>query len=248
MSRSFSQRTLARARETIRALLGGASRAARPERVHFGSLRRLEPVSREFGFDRGLPVDRYYIEAFLGRHAADVRGRVLEVGDDAYTRRFGDGRVTRRDVLHVDAGNPQATIVADLATGDAIPGDAFDCVILTQTLHLVYDVRAALATLRRILRPGGTLLATFPGLSQLSCDVWRDTWYWGFTTRAARRLFAEAFPDTEVEIEAHGNVLAATAFLQGIASEELERFELDHRDPAYELLITARVRTPGGAP
>ena len=242
MSKSFRKRALARVREAIAAMRGGP----RVERVDFGNLRRLEPVSRHFGFDRGLPVDRYYIEAFLGRHAADVRGRVLEVGDDAYTRRFGDGRVTRRDVLHVDAKDPNATIVADLAAGDAIPGAAFDCVILTQTLHLVYDVRAALATLRRILRPGGTLLATFPGLSQLPYDVWRDTWYWGFTTRAARRLFAEAFPDAEIEIESHGNVLAATAFLQGIATEELERFELDHRDPSYELLITARVRTPGG--
>jgi SAM-dependent methyltransferase len=242
MKKSFSKRALARAREAITAMTGGP----RLKRVDFGSLRRLEPVSRHFGFDRGLPVDRYYIEAVLARHAADVRGRVLEVGDDAYTKRFGDGRVTRRDVLHVDGKDPNATIVADLATGDAIPGAAFDCVILTQTLHLVYDVRAALATLRRILRPGGTLLATFPGLSQLSCDVWRDTWYWGFTTRAARRLFAEAFPDAEVEIESHGNVLASIAFLQGIATEELERFELDHRDPSYELLITARVRTPGG--
>jgi SAM-dependent methyltransferase len=215
-----------------------------PGRVRFGSLRRLEPMSREFGFDRGLPVDRYYIEAFLARHAADVHGRVLEVGDDAYTRRFGGDRVTTRDVLHVDPANPHATIVADLAAGDAIPSAAFDCVILTQTLHLLYDVPAGLATLRRILRPGGTLLATFPGLSQLSCDVWRETWYWGFTTLAARRLFADAFPDAAIEIEAHGNVLAATAFLHGIATEELERSELDHRDPTYELLITARVRIP----
>ena len=215
-----------------------------PGRVRFGSLRRLEPMSREFGFDRGTPVDRYYIEAFLARHGSDVRGRVLEVGDDAYTRRFGGERVTKRDVLHVDAANPHATIVADLAIGDGIPSDTFDCVILTQTLHLLYDVPAALTTLRRILRPGGTLLATFPGLSQLSCDVWRETWYWGFTTLAARRLFAEAFPDAEIEIEAHGNVLASIAFLHGIATEELERSELDHRDPAYELLLTARVRVP----
>ena len=49
----------------------------------------LEPVSRSFGFDRGTPVDRRYIEQFLARHAAAIRGDVLEVGDDGYTRRFG---------------------------------------------------------------------------------------------------------------------------------------------------------------
>jgi len=166
------------------------------------------------------------------------------VGDDAYTRRFGDGQVTTRDVLHVTPGNPQATIVADLADAAHIPSDTFDCVILTQTLHLVYDVRAALATLARILRPGGTLLATFPGLSQLSCDTWRDTWYWGFTSLAARRLFAEAFPGADVAVEAYGNVLATSAFLHGLATHELTREELDHRDPSYEMLITARVVKP----
>jgi len=117
----------------------------------FGSRHTVHPASREFGFDRGTPIDRHYIERFLERHARDIRGRVLEVGDDAYTRRFGDGQVTTRDVLHVTPGNPQATIVADLADAAHIPSDAFDCVILTQTLHLVYDVRAALATLAVLL-------------------------------------------------------------------------------------------------
>src|SRR4030095_11774680 len=106
--------------------------------------------------------------------------------------RFGDCQVTTRDVLHVTPGNPQATIVADLAGASHIPPDTFDFVILTQHPPLVFAVRAALATLARIIRPGGTLLATFPGLSQLSCDTWRDTWYWGFTTRGALRLVAEA--------------------------------------------------------
>ena len=135
--------------------------------ARFGNLRRVVPISRYFGFDRGQPVDRHYVERFLARHAADVRGRVLEVGDDSYTRQFGGDRVTVRDVLHVNEHNPQATIVDDLASGERIPSDAFDCVILTQTLHLVYDIQAAVRTLHRILKPGGVLLLTVPGISQL---------------------------------------------------------------------------------
>jgi glycosyltransferase involved in cell wall biosynthesis len=254
------ERALARYRHPLRTRLEDGARAA-VRRVRgwrrrvgggdtlptLGGRRSLEPASREFGFDRGVPIDRHYIERFLDRHASDIRGRVLEVGDDSYTRRFGDGRVTRRDVLHVTPGNAQATIVADLASADHIPSDSFDCVILTQTLHLVYDVRAALATLARIIKPGGTLLATFPGLSQLSCDTWRDTWYWGFTTLAARRMFAEAFPAADVAIEAYGNVLATSAFLYGLAAHELTAAELDHRDPSYEMLITVRVVKGGGS-
>jgi SAM-dependent methyltransferase len=197
-------------------------------------------MSQSFGFNRGQPIDRYYIEHFLARHANDVRGRVLEIGDDLYTRRFGGDRVTTRDVLHVTQGNPGATIVGDLTCADHIPCDAFDCVILTQTLHLIYDVRAALNTLYRILKPGGVLLATFPGISQIDHYEWGNTWYWGFTTRSARRLFLEAFQADNVAVEAHGNVLAAIAFLHGLAVEEMRVEELDYRDRDYELLITAR--------
>jgi hypothetical protein len=50
--------------------------------VDFGDLRRVRPISRAFALDRGLPVDRHYIEHFLAAHAADIRGRVLEIGDD----------------------------------------------------------------------------------------------------------------------------------------------------------------------
>ncbi|HKP11992.1 MAG TPA: glycosyltransferase [Blastocatellia bacterium] len=208
--------------------------------VNFGDLRRLTPMSRVFGFDRGTPVDRYYIEDFLARNADRVRGRVLEVGDDSYTRRFGGERVTHRDVLHVSEDNPQATVIADLASADHVPSDTFDCIILTQTLHLIYDVRAALATLRRILKPGGVLLTTFPGITQIDHFDWGGSWYWAFTALSARRLFGEVFPAASLQVETRGNVLAATAFLQGIALEELRKDELDYNDPDYQVIITVR--------
>ncbi|MUL38742.1 glycosyltransferase [Gloeocapsopsis dulcis] len=212
--------------------------------VRFGNLRRVTPISREFGFDRGLPVDRYYIENFLARYANDIRGRVLEIGDNSYTRKFGGDRVTKSDVLHVAETNSEATIFADLTCAEHIPSDTFDCFILTQTLHLIYDVRAALKTLYRILKPGGVVLATFPGISQISNDEWGDSWYWSFTSLSAQRLFEEVFSSANVKVETHGNVLAATAFLQGLATEELRQEELDYRDRSYEVIITVRAMKP----
>jgi len=214
--------------------------------VRFGSLRRLTPISRSFGYDRGRPVDRYYIERFLALHASDVRGRVLEIADNTYTRRFGGDRVTQSEVLHAAPGNPQATLVGDLTCADDLPSDSFDCIILTQTLPFIYDVRAAIKTVYRILKPGGVLLATFPGVShQISrhdMDRWGD--YWRFTTLSARRLFEEVFPPSNAEIEAHGNVLVAIASLHGLAAEELRQKELDYRDPDYEVSITVRAVKP----
>ena len=211
-----------------------------PGRVAFGDLRRTRPIDAYFGWDRGQPIDRYYIERFLASHGADVRGRVLEIGDATYTRRFGGDRVTRSDVLHVDPDAPEATIVADLADGAEIPADAFDCIILTQTLHLIFDVPAAVATLQRILAPGGVVLATVPGISQVDRGEWSDTWYWSFTAPAARRMFETQFAANDVTIEQHGSVLSAVALLEGLASHELTEDELSVDDDAYPVFVGIR--------
>lgn len=210
--------------------------------VRFGSLRRQEPFDRNYGYGRGRPIDRYYIERFLAGHAADIRGRVLEIGDATYTQTFGRTEVTSVDVLDISPDNPDATIVADLVSATSIPSNQFDCIILAETLQLIFDVRAALQTLDRILKPGGVLLATFPGISQFTRkDAASWTYYWGFTSHSARRLFGEAFPGADIRIQAFGNVLAASAFLFGLCDRDLHRRELDHIDPDYELEITARV-------
>jgi len=206
----------------------------------FGSFRRIAPVSRQFGYDRGLPIDRYYIENWLGRRALDVRGSVLEAGDDSYTRRFGGDRVDSRHVLHLFSGTGGATLVADLSDGARLPSGAFDCVILVQTLHLVYEVRTAIRTIHRILRPDGVLLATFPGISQRSDDEWAAYWCWSFTPLSAGKLFAEVFEPGAVTVESHGNVLAAVSFLEGLAAAELSPEELKANDPAYPLVVAVR--------
>ncbi len=216
--------------------------------IDFGSFRRLTPISRDFGCDRGRPIDRYYIESFLERHSADIHGRVLEVGENTYTRMFGGDRVTISDMLHVTEGEPRATIIADIAAANHIPSDAFDCVIFTQTLQLIYDLRAGIETLHRILKPGGVLLATFPGITQSYDHEWKSTWYWNLTEVSARRLFEEGFSPGDVSVESTGNVLAAMAFLHGVAAEELEQQELDYRESGYDVSIAVRARKALTAP
>lgn len=136
-------------------------------RVKFGDLESAIPISRNFGWDRGEPIDHYYIEQFLKRNAGDIQGRVLEIGDDSYSQMFGRGRIVKQDILHVHAGNPRATIVGDLSMPGVLPEAAFDCIIFTQTLHLIYDMATAMRRLHASLRPGGVLLATVPGISQI---------------------------------------------------------------------------------
>ena len=176
--------------------------------VRFGSLRRVQPISRVFGFDQGRCIDRYYIENFLVKNAQDIQGHVLEIGDDSYSRKFGGERLTNSAVLHVTPGNLQATLVSDLETGEGITASAFDCIIITQTIHLIYDLKGVIANAYAVLKSGGVMLATFPGINQINrynMNRWGD--YWRFTTLSARKLFGEVFPTRSMKIEAHGNVL-----------------------------------------
>lgn len=214
--------------------------------VRFGSFRRTTPIAGSFGYGRGgTRIGRHYVNQFIAAHAQDIRGRVLEIGDNHVTRAFGGERVTQSDVLHAEPGNPQATIVGDLATGEGVPVGAYDCIILTQVVQCVYDIRAGIANTCAALKPGGVVLLTTLGVGQISrydADRWGD--YWRLSPQTARRLFAESLPPDNIEVTSYGNVLTATAFLHGLSLEELTPREIDYHDPDYPIIVAVRASKP----
>lgn len=226
----------------LKSITTGQAFNPKVNRVDFGDLRRLTPLSRQYGYDRGEPIDRYYIEKFLDAHSSSIQGRVLEISENTYTHKFGGIRVESSDVLHYDDPSPPATMTGDLTKADHVPSNHFDCVIITQTLMLIYDLPAAIETLHRILKPGGTVLATMAGLTQIADYDWIDTWHWGLTQSSAKRLFGDVFEGGEIEVTTYGNVLSTIGFLHGLAQEELTREELDHVDPEYQMLVAVAAR------
>jgi len=206
-------------------------------------LRRLKPYRPDFGFHYGKPIDRYYIERFLADHADSIRGCVAEIGDDNYARRFGGVRVESCEVVDLDEHNPKCTLRLDLAQTASAPQNQFDCILCLQTLFEIYDHAAAVASLHKMLRPGGALLVSLPGICQrvrgrmlggAGTDCWR------YTADSANHLFAACFGHANVETSTYGNVLVATAFLHGLVQRELTRAELDFHDPDYEVLIAIK--------
>ncbi|MEA2282208.1 MAG: hypothetical protein QOK21_2815 [Solirubrobacteraceae bacterium] len=220
----------------LRATLRQLRRNHRP--VWLGSLARTTPLGG-WGYDRGTPVDRWYIDRFLAAHRSAITGNVLEVKDTGYTDRLGHA-VTERGVLDIDPSNPRATYVADLARpGDTLPAAHFDCFVLTQTLQYVHDLPAALATAHATLRPGGVLLVTVPVVSRFVDPPLEDAWR--FTPAGMTRLVASAF-GAEVQVHAPGNVLATVAFLEGLAAEDLEPSQLAATDARFPLVVCVRAR------
>jgi SAM-dependent methyltransferase len=219
-------------------------RAARREAVarkpkDLGDLRRTTPFST-WGAERGGSIPRAYITAFIEQHAADIRGRVLEIASDRYARPFGVD-VDRVDILDIDAANESATIVADFAQAPNVPANTFDCVIVTQVLSWIYDPLAGFQTAHRILAPGGVLLATTPGIAR-QAPVEKELFgeWWHFTGMSARRVAEEVFGEGNVEVQTYGNVLAAAGSLFGLGQDDVSAEELAAHDPAFEVVVAIR--------
>lgn len=197
----------------------------------------VEPLSYAWGTDRGLPVHRYYLEKFLEEHAGVIRGHCLEFQNPQYTPRFGGAAISKLDILHIDASNPLATMVADLTRPNDLPGNHFDCIVCTHVLHVIYEVERAVAELHRILKPGGVLLIAVP---QISMADPRYGELWRFTPEGLHRVLTSSFQSTQVTVQAYGNSLTAAGELRGMVSAEFAEYELEQHDPWFAVEVCAR--------
>jgi len=213
------------------------------EKLTVTDLDRVTPISDNFGYDRGMPLDRYYIEKFLSQNRQYVKGCILEVAEDWYATRFAGLNETTAEeptveTLHYNGIGRKVTIIGDLTNPKTLPENRYDCFICTQVYNFIFDLTKALEGTYHLLKNGGVLLATVSGISQISrsdMEQWGD--YWRFTNKTLELLF-ENTKFSQVEIVPMGNVMAACAFLQGIALEELPKKELlDITDENYQVII-----------
>jgi len=208
-------------------------------KVNWKNLRILSPISNVFGVDRGKPIDRYFIENFLDDRKDLIKGVVLEIGDNKYTKMFGF-KVTKSEVLTYNIDDSRKNvIIGDLTKYDNLQNDKYDCIILTQTLNFIYDYKKAILGVYHLLKEGGSVLVTSSGISQISeydNERWGD--FWRFTENGLMKSFEEVFPKENIIIKSYGNVLSSISYLHGISSEELTEKELGYNDPNYPLLIT----------
>lgn len=194
----------------------------------------VQPISRDFGCDRGTAVDRYYIERFLLDSSRTVKqegGLTLEVGEDVYSKRFFPDYEHR--ILDYSKG-------MDLTKHETLPDCEIDVFICTQVLNFIYDVKSAIEGCYTCLKHGGVLLATVAGnISQISqSDMENYGDYWRFTYLSIRMLFSECFGDENVKVVPYGNCMAATAFVQGVALEDLVTPQLlDLTEENYAICI-----------
>jgi len=233
-------------RQTLKALLGPslttkARCLLRGKPIpRWGNLRRVQPFSTNFGFDRGTAVDRYYLHRFLADHAASITGRVLEIQMTAYTLQFGRALVETHSIDIAARNAP--TYCCDLAQADGlIPSDYYDCFLLPNTLGFFKDIEGCLRQALRVVKPGGVILASTGSMTPLVTDYPE---YWHFTKAGWEVVLERTWRGCEFRVEAHGNCLVAVAEMLQLSMEELTTAELNCHDPRYPVLITIYCRKP----
>lgn len=208
----------------------------RVSRLQWHDLRSVQPISRKFGFDRGTPIDRYYIEEFLRVHQTLIKGRVLEVSESLYSHKYGRS-VESYEVLHLE-NKRNATIIGDLSKHETLPPNLIDSFICTQVLNFIFDYQKAIEGSYYLLKSGGAVLATVGSISPISrydADRWGH--FWGFYPQGIKKAFENVFGEKNVKVTCYGNSLSAISFVKGIASQELTKAELDFQDPDYPVTI-----------
>lgn len=221
-------------RKTLRRLL-------RPAFFYFLS-HSTKPLSNYHGFDRGTPIDRFYIENFLEENSGIIKGVCLELLNNDYTLKYGGTNVTKSDILDVDILNKNATIIDDLRKLEKIADNTYDCLVLTQVLQFIDDIPAAISECYRILKPGGTILATLPSLSRIDPISGQAGDYWRFTVASAAYLFGKNFKPERTEIKSLGNVRSGLYFYAGLAQEDSLIETLEDNDLNFPLIITVKAQ------
>jgi glycosyltransferase involved in cell wall biosynthesis/SAM-dependent methyltransferase len=176
---------------------------------------------------RHFPIDRYHIDRFFARYAEDLRGRVLEAGGDGFTDRYRGHNhplAIEKRWTHPERWEP----------------DTFDCVILPHCLQTLLDVKTYVEEIHRILKPGGVVLVTLPGILVKSDPEWGAKWIWSFTPLSAQKMFETVFGEGHVVSLAFGNVPALISLSNELSRQVLEEREIDLYEAGYEVLITIR--------
>ena len=206
----------------------------------WGNLRRLQPFSMKFGWDRGSPIDRYYVDRFFERHRSYITGDVLEIDRSIYTRRYGhDLRIIQAFDIDPDC---EDTLRCDLAHSEnVLSTEAYDCLLMPCSLSFLRELEPSLRNALRVLKPGGVILANAAGLlriDKVSLDLWR------FSPAGWQELLSRIWPACEIVVEGEGNCLSVIAANLGISQEELTAEELDYTDELFPVVTNVFCRKP----
>ena len=195
--------------------------------LNWGDLRRMVPVCSRFGFSRGSPIDRYYLDQFIEKIRPLVHGDVVEIGGkDENGRLYQFEHAVRYRGFDMFE-DPDISLVGDAHDPNALAEAQLDTIIAFNVLEHCPKPWIVIDNMRRWLKPDGLALVMVPScqrLHRMPEDYWRPL------PAALIHLFT-TWADCELHV--YGNPSTAIAAMLGIAVEELSVGELDAYHPDY---------------
>lgn len=201
-------------------------------------------IGNDFGFSRGMPIDRWYIHQYFLDNAKLITGACLEFGELTYVNKYGSD-VTKKvmfnysNISRVSSGE----IRGDITIPSQLPELEFDCIVCVNVLNFIYDIKSALLGLGRMLKRNGVIVITVAGpvahISRYDMVRWGD--FWRFTDRTIAQLVSEAGLKVE-DIKTYGNPLSCVTQINGYCVEDIGVDSLLPNHSDYQLVIGLVVR------
>jgi hypothetical protein len=166
------------------------------------------------------------VRRFLHPRLAMLSGSGLVLGVDRESR-WADVLPAPAEVEVPGASGPSERELAAVAS--------MDWVVLDRCLQRLSEMAGALEEVVGRLRPDARLVTLFTGIAR--AEPIERAPFWTVTPYAARRLHEERRKLERVEVEQHGNVSLALAWLYRLPADGLTEQELATVDPAYPLLV-----------
>lgn len=198
-----------------------------PGSIDFGALSPGHPLCPFFGFLRGTPIDRHYLDAFVREFRSRIVGRTLEIGGTPETRtRHRLTRVTRFLTVDADPAS-QANYVGDVHTSTLFPRARFDTILAFNVLEHCRDPGRVVRNVRAWLKPGGAFLCMVPNaqrIHQVPKDYWRPL-------PDALEFLTREFGERQFRM--YGNLTTTIASLAGASFEDVPPSYFQWHDERY---------------
>lgn len=203
------------------------------------SLKSLDvvPVHEDWGYRRGTPIGRVYIDDFLDMERNYIVGDVMEVSETTYSEKFSNPKnVKSITAIHVD--DVYGCRKANLETFEGLREKEFDTMIITQTLAYIYNLNAVAKNIHKALKNGGYAFITVSDIGHMGrVELENYGAYWGFHKDGCKKLFSNVFGEENVNVYTYGNAKTAICQLYGLCAEDLDDETLRFHDPIYPMII-----------
>lgn len=195
--------------------------------LNWGDLRRGKPFCNEFGFERGTPIDRYYLDKFISSIRHLVKGKVVEIGGALSNReQYGFENTSTYDAVDL-LSSPFVNICGDIHESNLLKPDYYDTILLFNVLEHCHTPQKVVDNIHNWLASSGYCLAIVPNAQRIHNNPGD---YWRILPDGMKTLFQNF---AKVQVTTYGSPTSLIASYMGIAAQELTHDELTEINPLY---------------